>query len=310
MSENMNENTKHTTGVAGESIISPECEPVDIDAIDSSNIDFNFNDLSVDESELKVDSFQSFNPVKAFSQSVEVNLNKLNKEGYITPKYSNTLLSSTYRKIKRPLLNNIVGKGATRLENANLIMITSSLPSEGKTFSAINLAISIAMEQNKNVLLVDADVNKPSHFKIFDIENKPGLTDLLSGEVNGLSDVLCRTNIPSLSILSAGKRHEYTTELLASDAMDLFIKDVSARYEDRIVIFDSPPLLNTTEAAVLSSHMGQIIMVVEAESTQSNVLSSSLGMLHNEIILLLLNKQREKTDESQYGYGYGQGPES
>ncbi|MBC8386424.1 MAG: polysaccharide biosynthesis tyrosine autokinase [Gammaproteobacteria bacterium] len=250
---------------------------------------------------------QTINPLNVFSHQIELDLDKLNKEGFITPKYSNTLLANSYRMIKRPLLNNINGKSASTVDNANLIMVTSSLPGEGKTFSAINLAISMAMEKDKRVLLVDADTNKPSHYKLFGIENRPGLTDFLLNEVNDMGDVLCRTNIPSLSIMSSGKMYEYSTELLASAAMDKFINEISNRYKDRVVIFDSPPLLQTTESSVLAAHMGQIVMVVEAENTQNHMVKKSLSLLSNEIVLLLLNKQREKIHEGHYGYGYGYG---
>ena len=276
-----------------------------IEMIDTGEIDFDLTGLLESKVSDEVDSFQSINPLKAFSRSVEVDLVRLNNDGFITPKYSNTLLSSTYRRIKRPLLNNIAGKGASQVKNTNMIMLTSALPGEGKTFSSINLAISIAMEQNKNVLLVDADVNKASHYKIFGIENMPGLTDFLLGDVDNLSDVLCRTNIPSLTLLSSGTACNYSTELFASESMDKFIDEISIRYQDRVIIFDGPPLLNTTEATVLAEHMGQIIMVVEAESTLNHMVKKGLDFIRNEIVLLLLNKQREKASEEQYGYGYG-----
>ena len=282
-------------------------EALDLSAIDVSNIDFDFSKLLNSTGAAVVDEIQSINPLNVFSHQVELDLDKLNKEGFITPKYANTLLSNSYRMIKRPLINNINGKGATTVDNANLIMVTSSLPGEGKTFSAINLAISIAMEKDKRVLLVDSDINKPSHYKLFGIENRPGLTDFLLNEVNDMGDVLCRTNIPSLSIMSSGKLYEFSTELLASAAMETFIQEISSRYKDRVVIFDSPPLLQTTETSVLAAHMGQVVMVVEAENTQNHMVKKSLSMLSNEIVLLLLNKQREKIQEGHYGYGYGYG---
>jgi len=208
--------------------------------------------------------------------------------------------------IKRPVLNNVRGKGATVLDNANLVMITSSFSEEGKSFSAINLALSIAMEKNKRVLLIDADVNKPSHHKIFDLEMKYGLTDLLSGKVEDMSRVLLKTNIPSLSLMFAGTLTSHATELLASEAMDQFVREISQRYPDRVIIFDSPPLLLTTESSVLAQHMGQVIMVVEAEKTLRYQLKKSLSLLNNEIVLLMLNKMREKNDAGNYGYyGYG-----
>ena len=301
---NASSSSRSDAGDAGDA----DHEALDLSAIDVSNIDFDFSKLlNSTGAAAVVDEIQSINPLNVFSHQVELDLDKLNKEGFITPKYANTLLSNSYRMIKRPLINNINGKGATTVDNANLIMVTSSLPGEGKTFSAINLAISIAMEKDKRVLLVDSDINKPSHYKLFGIENRPGLTDFLLNEVNDMGDVLCRTNIPSLSIMSSGKLYEFSTELLASAAMETFIQEISSRYKDRVVIFDSPPLLQTTETSVLAAHMGQVVMVVEAENTQNHMVRKGIDMLSNEIVLLLLNKQRETIKEGHYGYGYGYG---
>jgi Mrp family chromosome partitioning ATPase len=129
------------------------------------------------------------------------------------------------------------------------------------------MAMSIAMERDKRVLLIDADVNKPSHHKYFGQEMKQGLTDLLLERVDDMSKVIYKTDIPSLSLMFAGKRATHATELFASKAMENFVNELSARYDDRIIIFDSAPLLLPTEAGVLASHMGQIILVVEAEHT-------------------------------------------
>ncbi len=265
-------------------------------------IDFDFSNL-IDENTIYPESeILSINPLKSFSRQAEINLDLLAQKGFVTPHTVNTLLGNTFRMIKRPLLNNVLGKGATVLDNANLIMVTSSLDGEGKSYSAINLAISIAMEKDKHVLLIDADVNKPSHHEIFNIETDFGLTDLLQGKVKDMSRVLHKTNIPSLTLMFAGNKISHATELLASQAMEKFIKEISSFYKDRVIIFDSPPLLLPTEASVLASHMGQVIVVVEAEKTNRKNIKKSLDMLSNKIILLLLNKAREKSLVGNYGY--------
>jgi protein-tyrosine kinase len=248
------------------------------------------------------DQIMSINPLKLFSQQADVDLNRLRDQGFITPDSTNSLLFKTFRILKRPLLNNVMGKGATVIDNANMIMLTSSVSGEGKTFSAINLAMSIAMEKDKRVLLIDADVNKPSHHEIFGVETEYGLTDLLKGNVDDISKIIYKTNINSLSLMFAGSRTDYATELFASNAMESFVTDLSSRYEDRVIIFDSAPQLLTTEAGVLASHMGQVVVVVEAEETPKNLVNDSLDMLTNKIVLLLLNKVREKNDLGNYGY--------
>lgn len=239
------------------------------------------------------------------SNNLHIDLNKLNDQGFLSPKYPDTALSSIFRMIKRPLLNNAKGKSASVVEHPNLIQVTSTFANEGKTYNAINIAISIAMEQDLNVLLIDADIRKPSLAKTFDLDVKEGLTDLLCGDVKDMKDVLYNTNIPSLTLMCAGKSHPNGTELLSSEAMHKFINEIATRYPDRIIVFDSPPLLQTTESSTLSSHMGQVVLVVEAETTMAPQVKKSIEILQNEIVLLLLNKQREKKNDITYGYGYG-----
>lgn len=272
---------------------------------DSSTIDFDLTGNVGSRSLYSESQVLSINPLKTFSKQVNIDLENLDKLGFINPDNVNTPLSSAFRMIKRPLLNNAAGKGASAGHN-NMIMMTSSVGGEGKTFSAINLAISIAMEKEKHVLLIDADVNKPSHHSVFGINMEYGLTDLLLGKTDNMSQVLCKTNIPSLSLMFAGNYSSLATELLASETMAEFVNDISSRYPDRIIIFDSPPLLLTTESSVLASHMGQVVLVVEAEKTTRHDVSKSLSLLSNEIVLLLLNKMRQTNEAGNYGYyGYG-----
>jgi protein-tyrosine kinase len=140
------------------------------------------------------------------------------------------------------------------------------LAGEGKSFTAINLAISIAMELDNTVMLVDADVPKPSVLKMLGVPPARGLLDVLTDESVELSQVLLRTNVEKLSILPSGTQHARATELLASAAMVQMLDEMASRYPDRIIIFDSPPLLMTTESRVLAGHMGQVVVVVKAEA--------------------------------------------
>ena len=243
-------------------------------------------------------------PVKSFSRHVDINLGRLGRNGYIAMDDAKTPLLQTFRVLKRPLLNNVAGKGATVVDNANLIMLTSSHSGEGKTYSAINLALCMAMEKDKKVLLVDADVSSPSHHEIFGIEMEHGLTDYLTGRVKDVSKIINKTNVPSLSLIFAGSLTAHSIELFASQAMTSFLAELSGRYEDRVVIFDSAPLLLPTEASVLAQHMGQVIVVVEAESTAQSDVKQSIEMLDNQIVLLVLNKVRGKSDIGSYGYGH------
>lgn len=240
------------------------------------------------------------------SCSLELDFKRLSARGFLTSADERGKLAEEYRMIKRPLLANAFGPNPVR--KGNLIMVSSALPGEGKSFSAINLAISIAMELDRTVLLVDADVAKPSlpHYLGFNAEH--GLLDVLRGERQDLSDVILRTNIEKLSILPAGKTYARATELLASDAMDRLITEVATRYPDRLVLFDSPPILATSEAHVLASHMGQIVMVVESEKTPKSALREALSRIEGtcDVVSIILNKSALPTTGDYYGYyGYG-----
>jgi protein-tyrosine kinase len=213
-------------------------------------------------------------------------------------------IAEEFRIIKRPLIANAFGQGAARVKNGNLIMITSSLPGEGKSFCAINLAISMAMEMDRTVLLIDADVAKPRVPEYLGIHADKGLLDVLQDKDLKLSDVLIRTDIAKLTVLPAGRTYKRATELLASAAMTRLVEDIGNRYPDRIILFDSPPLLATSESSVLATHMGQIVMVVEAEKTSQEAVREALSHIQScEVVGMLLNKTTP-TPGADYYYGY------
>lgn len=233
---------------------------------------------------------------------------RLTELGYVAPGDSNTLAVEEYRNIKRPLVSNAFGKGSEGISRANLILITSSLPGEGKTFTAINLALSIANERDKKVLLIDADVARPSIAKVLGIKSSPGLIDYLEGADVTFSDIAIRTTIPGLRVIPAGKLHKHSTELLSSNKMALFVEELSSRYPDRIVIFDSPPLLAATQGEILAKLVGQVVLVIEAEKTMQSVVMESVDKLAScDVVLAVFNKSKTNTDTGYYGYGYGYG---
>lgn len=234
-----------------------------------------------------------------------INLEKLRQSGMITPDGERTQIAEAFRLIKRPLLANAFNQGTETVSNHNLIMVTSSLAEEGKTFCAANLAMSIAMEMDHTVLLVDADVARPSVLEYLGLEASPGLMDVLLNDKLDLADVLIRTNVEKLAILPAGSRHKHATELLASHVMSNLLKEIAHRYPDRIVIFDTPPLLLTSEAQVLASQMGQIVLVVEAETTPQKAVMEALRQIEScDTINLIYNKARPFPGGDFYGYYY------
>ncbi|MCB1906934.1 MAG: XrtA-associated tyrosine autokinase [Rhodocyclaceae bacterium] len=247
-------------------------------------------------------------PVRSGGRLVEVDLERLTELGMVTPDRPRSPIAEEYRLVKRPLLSNAQGSGAELVDNGNLIMVTSSLPGEGKSFTAINLAISMAMELDYTVLLVDADVSKPSILDVLGVPAAKGLMDVLVGQESDLGNVLLRTNVEKLSILPAGMSQPNATELLASEGMVRLVEEIATRYPDRVVVFDSPPLLVTTEARALATHMGQIVLVVEANRTTFGVVRQALATIEQcPVKMTVLNKAADATTGYGYAYGYGYG---
>ena len=239
------------------------------------------------------------------SRHVEIDLNVLAAAGIVNPYAPRSQIADQFRVIKRPLIRNVMGKGASPIAHGNLIMVTSALAGEGKTFTAINLAMSMATELDYTVMLVDADAPRPSVMKTLGLPEGPGLLDLVMGESTDMSNVLLKTNIEKLTILPIGTPHARATELLASEAMIQLLDEMENRYPDRLIIFDSPPLLLTTEAPVLASHMGQIVMVVQAGRTLQSEVRQALATIEAcPVKLMVLNQARTNF---KGGYRYGEG---
>lgn len=243
------------------------------------------------------------------SKSIVLNLETIAASGLLVPHAARNQLADEFRVIKRPLIANAMGRSGSAVPNGNLIMVTSALPGEGKSFTAINLAISIAMELDNTVMLVDADVARPSVLNMLGLPQSAGLLDVLKENSLDISGALLRTNIEKLSILPSGTPHPRATELLASDTMIRLLEDMSSRYSDRIIIFDSPPLLLTTEARVLATHMGQVVIVVNAENTAQAAVKQAITTIEAcPVKMMVLNQVRaDKADGYGYGYGYGYG---
>ena len=240
---------------------------------------------------------------------VHLNVERLVKAGMTIASDGSVTIDNAFRRIKRPVLANAFGKESELVENGNLVMVTSSLPGEGKTYNSINIAMSIAIEMDRTVLLVDADLPKSSTTRWFGLENEPGLTEVLTGRAE-LNEVIVSTDLRDFKILPSGKKHAHTTELLSSDKMLNVLTELANRYPDRLIMFDSPPLLATSEAQVLAGLMGQILLVVEADRTLKHVVQEAVNMLDREkAIGVILNKTQQSGGSDYYGdsYGYGYG---
>ncbi|GAA6174020.1 hypothetical protein NBRC116592_36900 [Colwellia sp. KU-HH00111] len=247
-------------------------------------------------------------PSEQNKETIVLNGEHLTERGFIYSPDSAHHIQEEFRHIKRKLLNNAFGPAAKTLKHSNLIMVSSSNPNEGKTFISINLALSIALEQDKTVLLVDADVLRPSLHRELEFESRQGLLEYLLDEVTTLSDVIYNTSVANLKLIPAGRPHRLTNELLASTKMAALAEELAQRYPDRIVIFDCPPILGVTETPVLSSLVGQAVIVVEESKTKVNNVKKAVSQLDEDIAIgFVMNKTvRSKKDEyGYYGYGYG-----
>jgi protein-tyrosine kinase len=232
---------------------------------------------------------------------------RLAAAGIAAPGAPRSRLADQFRGIKRPLLMNARGESAAPVKRANCIMVTSAVPGEGKTFAALNLAMSLAMEVDWRVLLIDADVLRPAVFDRLGLPPAKGLLDALADPELPLRELILPTSIDKLSLLPAGTAGGHTTELLGSAAMARLVEQLATQDERRILLFDSPPLLAAPETRVLAGHVGQIVVVVEAQRTPRNSVVEALATIEAcPVVMTLLNKVRGVEGKS-YGYGYGYG---
>jgi exopolysaccharide/PEP-CTERM locus tyrosine autokinase len=218
-----------------------------------------------------------------------------------------------FRHVKRPLLAAALGRGMEAIPEGRLIMLTSSLPNEGKTFVSINLALSMALERDIHLILVDADVAKRHISRIFGIESELGLLDSIRDESLDLESLIRPTSVPNLSVLGAGRPSETASELLSSHRMTSVIGKLGIGHSHpRVIIFDSSPLLLTSEARVLSQFVGQIVVVVRAGVTQKSVVIDALNCISGDRpIMLVLNQSVSAHEPGYYYYGgtYGESGE-
>ena len=250
-------------------------------------------------------------PVRG-KRHVSIDVGHLMERNILTPATKRNRTLEEFRLIKRMVLSRRWDQSD---RPGNTVIVTSALPSEGKTTTAINLAMSIAAEEDVRVLLVDADFIRADALRQLGVSAKQGLIDVIENPNLDLSEVMLTTDIDKLTLLPSGQLHERCTELLASARMDDVVAELANRYDDRIIIFDSPPILATTESVALSSHMGQIVFVVQAGRTSRESIHSALELIDDpQRIGLVLNRTRNQFGRTGFGayydshyYGYGSG---
>jgi exopolysaccharide/PEP-CTERM locus tyrosine autokinase len=241
---------------------------------------------------------------------VRIDRLRLRRAGFVPDESQERRFADQYRRIKRPILMQVQVLTAAHAPGARFVLMASALPGDGKTFTSINLALSIARERDVSVLIMDADVAKPHISRIFGIDQEPGLLDALADDEIDIESLVLPTDVPGLSMLSAGHRHEAATELLASARMNQVITRLMVRDPRRIVLLDSPPLLLSSESRALVQIAGQVVLVVRAGGTPRQAVQEAIGYIgEGKPLGLVLNQSLLALSEGYYGYGsYGDTP--
>jgi exopolysaccharide/PEP-CTERM locus tyrosine autokinase len=215
-------------------------------------------------------------------------------------------ISEEFRVIQGQVLRTAFGSEHSGPGLANVVMISSAHPGEGKSFAALNLALSIARQRDREVLLVDTDSQNQSLGRSLGLIELPGLLDLALDQRLNADDLIVRTGYDKLGVLPIGTRPEKSAELLATRQMARLIRDLGHRYADRLVILDSTPCLSSSDPSALASTVGQVILVVEAERTQQAEVEAALDLIQVcPAISLLLNKLQLRTSNTFGAYANG-----
>lgn len=246
----------------------------------------------------------------AYAQAgtVEIDREKLAEAGFIVPGGAVTGLAEEFRLIKRQLLAGIERRVSLAEDKRRSVLICSAQPDEGKSFCAINLALSLSGERDVEVLLIDGDFSKPEVLATLGIPDGPGLVEALADANADPEDFVIRTNLRGLSVLPAGRKANNVPELLASDRTREVLAKLVAGDKKRIILFDSPPALMASPATVLSAHVGQALVVVRADQTTEADLRETIGLLSScDHVGLILNGAGVAVSGRKFGAydGYG-----
>jgi len=238
------------------------------------------------------------------ARTIPINQDALRAAGLMPPPHQERELAQQYRQIKRPLINRALGRGMPAVPQGNLVMIASSVPGEGKTFMSLNLALSMRLEEDVTVLLIDGDVVNPRMSQVLGVQDEPGLLDVVRDPSMSVGSVVLPTEVPGLSFLPAGRPSDNATELLASVRMHQVVVQLASEDPARVVLFDSAPLLLTTESQALAQVAGQILLVVRAGQTSQHLVFEAIETLAEEKpISLVLNQCVRQPHGYYYQYG-------
>jgi protein-tyrosine kinase len=244
------------------------------------------------------------------AKTLKVDLEGLRRSGFLPPEHQQRELAHQFRTIKRPLIRNAFDAAAGARDLARTVMVTSALPGEGKTFTSLNLALSLALEKDHGLVLVDGDVAKPQLSNVLGVAGEPGLLDLLVDPKLSLNSVVRPTSVRGLSMLPVGRRTDTATELLASARMRQILSQLEQLDPHGMVLVDSPPLLVTSEARVLASLFAQVVMVISAGTTPRAAVTEAINIVGQgpRLGLVLNQASHDLLTGGYYGYAnYGAG---
>jgi len=249
-------------------------------------------------------------PVRSLqsADSVLLDLPALRRAGLLSPEENERITMRQYRRIRRPILSNAFGRDGPAVPGGRLVAVSSALPGEGKTFTSFNLALNLALERNAQVLLVDADVAKRSLSVSLNLGDRPGLLDVISSQGAGIESVVLATNLPGLFVVPSGAFREDASELIESVHLKNLFEVFLLHYPDFIVVFDTAPLLLTSESRAIAQLAGQIILVVKAETTLRECVVDAIALIpstENKFVAAILNQCPPRRDaENTYGDYY------
>lgn len=229
-----------------------------------------------------------------------ITLAALQKAGLFDWGKGRSRISEEFRLAQRQVLR-VAFAPSAEAGLSNLLMITSARPGEGKSFTSLNLASSVALQGDHRVLLIDGDSKRDSLCHTLGVADAPGILDLAADPTLDPAKVIMRTEIDRLLFLPVGRHRTRSPELFASREMTRLIQALGRRYADRLLVLDAPPCLSTSDPASLAPVVGQVVFVVEAERTQVGEVEASLDLLQAcPTIMLLLNKMQAA---SRYTFG-------
>ena len=235
-----------------------------------------------------------------------IDVNAVRAGGYVPEASKDRQFADEYRRIKRPLIEKALS-GNDAGGEPRIIIVTSAVPGDGKTFTSINLAFSMALERDISILLVDSDVAKHHITDIFGLRQRKGLLDALTDESLDPEALVVPTSSRGFSILPAGTHVDGTAELISSNRMRQIATSLCARNPRRILLLDSPPLLITNEGRALVKLAGQVVLVVRAGETPRHAVQAAIDMIdEKQAGGVILNQLKVGFTEGYYGYGaYG-----